>query len=380
MSPFSYDKYVSGKNYIGRKRECRALANLLTAGENVVLFSPPKEGKMSAIQNTLFNMKMSGEVFSVCTVNFFNVRSIESMLLKFGDAVMRSVATTADEYEQIIQTHLSGTHFVFDYDRFADYDEVVSLNWDADANDIFFMLRLPGRIAASRGEKIYMVLDDFQTLADLEDSDRVMRAFKEVLGEKRLDGLGCTFIVTGSRHNAMKEIFKRSMMFRGTIENFTIPPAEEGEIAEYIVKGMLVTGKVIERDAALSVAKMFNCNMWYVNQFVSMCESMTKGYITNALMMDALSMLVSVHEPRFKTAMSNLTWHQVSFLQAVIDGVTRFTSAEVIRKYRLNSSANVVRVKEALMKKELVTFNEQDEPVILDVLFKYWLEKFYFAK
>lgn len=379
MGPFSYDKFVSGKNYIGRKRECRALANLLSSGENVVLYSPPKEGKMSAIQNTLFNMKMSGEVFSVCTVNFFNVRTIESFLLKFGGAVLRSMATTADEYEAIIESHLSGTHFVFDRDRYQDYDEVVSLNWDADANDIYFMLRLPGRIAAARGEKLYMVIDDFQTLADLEDSDKVMRAFKEVLGERRLDGLGCTYIITGSRHNAMRAIFAKSTMFRGTIENFTVPSAEDGEIAEYITKGLLLTGKVIEKDAALGVARMFSCNMWYINQFVSICESMTKGYITNALLMDALAMLLSVHEPRFKTAMSNLTWHQVSFLQAVIDGVTRFTSADVIRKYRLNSSANVVRVKEALMKKELISFNEQDEPVILDVLFKYWLEKFYFA-
>ena len=40
--------------------------------------------------------------------------------------------------------------------------------------------------------------------------------------------------------------------------------------------------------------------------------------------------------------------------------------------------ANVRRVKDALRKKEIMTFNEKDEPVILDPLFEYWLRNIYF--
>jgi hypothetical protein len=65
-------------------------------------------------------------------------------------------------------------------------------------------------------------------------------------------------------------------------------------------------------------------------------------------------------------------------LKATVDGVTRFSSAEVIRKYGLNSSANVKRVKDALMKKEILQFDEADNPVIIDPLFEYWVKKYYF--
>jgi hypothetical protein len=51
----------------------------------------------------------------------------------------------------------------------------------------------------------------------------------------------------------------------------------------------------------------------------------------------------------------------------------------VIEKYGLNSSANVRRVKDALKKKEVITFNEKDEPVVLDPLFEYWVGKHYFG-
>ena len=58
----------------------------------------------------------------------------------------------------------------------------------------------------------------------------------------------------------------------------------------------------------------------------------------------------------------------------------RQTMSDVIEKYGLNSSANVRRVKDALKKKEVLTFNEKDEPVILDPLFEYWLRKYFWGK
>ena len=77
---------------------------------------------------------------------------------------------------------------------------------------------------------------------------------------------------------------------------------------------------------------------------------------------------------------NDLTDHQLSFVKAILDGVVKFSASDVIEKYRLNSSANVRRVKDALKKKEIITFNEKDEPVILDPLFEYWITKIYFER
>ena len=37
-SSFIYDKYVTGKNFVGRKMDCTILSNLLEAGENVYIY------------------------------------------------------------------------------------------------------------------------------------------------------------------------------------------------------------------------------------------------------------------------------------------------------------------------------------------------------
>ncbi len=76
--------------------------------------------------------------------------------------------------------------------------------------------------------------------------------------------------------------------------------------------------------------------------------------------------------------MDSLSRYQVYLLRAIFDGVSKVSSTEVIHRYRLNSSANVHRIKEALTKKEVIMFDAQDNPRIIDPVFRVWLDRFYF--
>ncbi len=377
-APFIYDCYVTGKNFIGRKSECTALANLIAGGENIVIYEPPKTGKKSVIQQTLFNMRLSGQqLFNVSDLNMFNIRTIHDFLTGFGNAVIRSTSSSPAEYADIIGRHLSGTHFVFDRKRFSESDEVVSLNWAPDIYDIEMMLRLPGSIAEEMGIRMIMIIEEFQNILGDDSGDDVIKAMETVLGETK-NGGGCTFILSGSRTNAMKYIFEEKKYFHRLVEHLPLQPIDDRDIVEHISRGFLSQGKVVEKDQAMGACKLFRNNIWYINHFTAICNSLSKGYINEGIMLDALNAMLSIHEPRFQAMTDSLTDHQLSLLKAALDGVVRFSSTDVIEKYALNSSANVRRVKDALKKKEIITFNEKDEPVVLDPLFEYWVRKYYF--
>lgn len=376
--PFVYDRYVTGKNFIGRKSDCNALSNMLEAGEHMVIYEPPKAGKTSLIQQSLFNMRASGKLFMVGNVDFFNVRTLEEFLVRFGTAVIKPIYSTPDEYESVVKRHLQDTHFVFDKARFSSCGEVVSINWAPDENDISAMLQLPSRIAADRGMPYYIIIDEFQNIMMADDYERVFAAFESVLAEK--DRLRATFILSGSQVNAMKYIFAEKKYFHRKVEHIPLNKVEDRDIIEHVVKGFLASGKVIDRELVLGACKLFRNEMWYINHFTAICDTMTRGYLNEGILMDALNTIISIHEPRFRSMMNDLTSFQVSLLRATIDGVTRFSASEVIEEYKLNSSANVRRIKDALKKKEVLTFNEKDEPVILDPLFEYWVTKYYFEK
>lgn len=380
-TPFIYDRFVTGKNFLGRKTDCTILSNLLAAGEQVMMYGRPKSGKMSVVQQTLFNMRLSGRQFMVAHATLSNVRTLEQFLLKLGTAVIKSVSSTAEEYSSIVSRHLEGTHFVFDRARFASHGEVVSLNWTPDMNDVAQMIRLPQRMAQEQGKAYYVILEDFHNLLKMDEYEEVFKEMYKLFSERdRLAQTSSSYLLIGSHVNAMKLIFEEKKYFYRQVEYLPMTPLDERDIIDYIAKGFMVSGKVIEKNLALGACKLFRCDMWYMNHFISICDTLTRGYINEAVLMDALKMLISIHEPHFQSIVDDLTDHQLSLVKAVLDGVVRFSASEVIEKYALNSSANVRRVKDALKKKEVLTFNEKDEPEILDPLFEYWLEKYFFDK
>ncbi len=380
-SPFIYDKYVTGKNFIGRKNDCQVMANLISQGEHIVLSSPPKTGKKSLIQQTLFNMRMSGNNFRIGQFSALNVRTTEDFIIRFGSAVLRMCASTPAEFSALIGKHLERTHMVFDPKRFSENDEVISLNWEADDEDVKAIVDLPYRIAMERGTRHLMIIEEFQNLSFIGDGYHFFRLMEEVMRNRKEAGQTLfSFIFMGSMVNAMKEIFFTHRHFYRVTEQFRMQEPDEREITDHVSKGFLTSGKVIDKELLLGVCRLFKNHLWYINHFVSICDAKSKGYIMEPVLMEALGCIMAIHQPRFIAMMDSLTTHQVNLLHAVIDGHVRFSSSDVIRRYSLNSSANVKRVKDALMKKEILAFDDNDEPAFLDPLFEYWVRHDFFEQ
>lgn len=375
-TPFIYDRFVTGKNFIGRKTECTILGNLIAQGEHISIIGPPRSGKTSIIQQTLLNARMGGFSFQTGLLSAFNIRSKEQFLQRFGAEVIRMFAATPDEYAALVNLYLGGTHFLFDADAFARSGEIISLSWDVDESDMNALMRLPFALARERQVRLVMIIDEFQNIDRVEGGDALFRAMGTAMRED--SGKMFSLILTGSKVNAMEEILYRRTCFARLVERLPVQPVDERMIVDHLVKGFLSSGKVIDRNLLLGACHLFRNHLYYINYFVSLCDSRSKGYIMEPVLVEALQAMVAVFEPGFRAIMDDLTAHQVQMLLAILEGNTRFSSAETVRKYHLNSSANVKRVKEALMKKEVVTFDERDTPQILDPLFEYWVRKFYF--
>lgn len=377
-TPFVYDKYITGKYFLGRKKECSVMANLLAAREHVALYEPPKTGKMSLIRQTLINMRSMGVQFVAPFVDMLSVRTLTDFLIAFGTSVLKASASTPEEYSRIVKTHLADTHFVFDHMRYSMDEELVSLNWTPDLNDVEKMMRLPVEMAKEKSVPYIVILNEFHNILNAPEGEKVMKIL-EAQFALREEPYTATFVMSGGMVNAMKYIFEEKRFFYRQANHIALTKVDEREIVEHVVKGFLnMTGKSFDRNLAMGACQLFQSNLWYVNHLAAICDALSKGFVTEAMMTEALNSMISIHEPRFISIVNDLTDHQLSLLRAVLDGVVKFSASDVIEKYHLNSSANVRRVKDALKKKEVLTFNEKDEPVILDPLFEYWVSTFYF--
>lgn len=378
-SAFQYHKPVTGKQFLGRANEVRIFSNLLTQGENIVIYEPPKTGKKSLVRQAFLQMKSAGQQFLPIELSLLDIRSLRDLTLRLAATALRTAGNGPDDFAQAAQELLSGTHLVFDRARFDACGEVISPSWELDNTDLRAAFLLPYRLGARSGVAHVVVIDEFQNVMLTEDGDQACRILEDIF--KTLPGEltgKASYVFLGSQVNAMHAIFGIRRWFWRHAERIRIPAVETKDIMDHVVRGFLATGKVIDRELLLGVCKLFQGNIWYINHFSAICDSLTRGYIMEQTLTDALNDLLAIHEARFIATMNDLTTFQVSLLRAILDGHTRFSSADVIREYALNSSANVRRLKDALCKKEIVTFDENDNPQLLDPLFEYWVRKYYF--
>ncbi|MBR4735178.1 MAG: hypothetical protein IK052_03720 [Bacteroidales bacterium] len=375
-TPFPFSQYVTGNKFIGRKQDVTLLGNLLSQGEHVSIYEPPKTGKSSLIQQTLFSLKVTGRSFTVGQFSAMNIRTQEEFLLRLGSTVLKMVGSSPAEFEALVKQYLDGTHFVFDTEDFTQTGQAVSLGWPLDKEDTLAMLRLPFAIADDRQQRMILIIEEFHCIGNLEDPDSILRPLSAVIKEKK--GRNFSFLFSGSAVNAMSAIFSGSVLFSRRVERVKLSPAPEEEVTEHLHRGFLSSGKVVEKRLLQGVYNLFRGHLWYINHLIAIADSLSRGYIMEPLLVEALESLVSIHEPSFRGIMNSLTTHQVSLLKATLDGVTRFSASDVIRRYGLNSSANVKRVKEALMKKEVIMLDAGDNPVLEDPLFEYWVRKYFF--
>lgn len=378
MNTFEYSRYVTGKNNIGRRQEAVILGNLLSQGEDIVIYEPPRSGKTSLIQQTLYNMKIEGKQYVVAQMDSWKSREDADFICDLADCILKIYGTTPLEFNALVQRHFEGTHFVFDPQVYTANGRILSLNWEMDENDIRAVLTLPYRIASA--QRLIVLVEEFQTLLLCPSGEKIIRIWEDVLKTEEVKSK-MSWIFCGSAFNAMKDIFERRRFFYRNVNHIVLSTPDSKEITDYVVKNFLTEGKVIDRELVSGVCHRLKGNLYYINHFCSICNSKTKGYIYEPLLEECLENLLAIHQPRFLAAVSDLTLFQLRLLKAIIQGEAKFSSAEIIRKYGLNSSANVRRLKDALEKKELVNFEGADEiPHIIDPLFEYWLEKYQFGK
>ena len=293
-TPFVFNKPVTGRYFIGRKADVTILSNLLHDGENVVMYEPPKAGKDSLLQQAFFDMKLSLRQFRIVSLSLLNVRTVADFCMKLGSAVIKLYGTTTDDYARLVSEQLPGSHFVFDEQVYQTTERILSLGWDIDDDDIRAILTLPYRIARTDGRKLFVCIDDFHNVMLTEDGDRICNLMQEVFKARTAEdrASGC-YVLYGSHVNAMKEIFEHRHFFHRQIERVRLSEIDEKDIADAVNKGFLSSGKVIDRSLMLGACKLFNCNVYYINCFASICDSLSKGYMMEPVLTEALTNMLA---------------------------------------------------------------------------------------
>jgi len=146
---------------------------------------------------------------------------------------------------------------------------------------------------------------------------------------------------------------------------------------EFIRRRFEETHKKISIEQAEYLAQLVENHSYYVQQLAQQVWLRTKTSCSKAIIEESLQSIKNQLSLLFVGQIETLTPTQINFLKAVLEGETAFTSQENLQKYRLGSSANIKKIKNALISREIIDISAKKIEV-LDPLFKLWLREDYY--
>lgn len=368
--PFIFGVAVSGEHFTGREAEIRRLKSNFEHGINTILISPRRWGKTSLVKEV--SLMVESSALRMVYFDTFACRNEREFYSEFATAVIRQTSSRFEEWIEAARNFLSrlSPKINFGPDPMTDFSLSLDLGEDEKSGEE--VLSLPQKIAAKKGIDIVVCIDEFQQISDFPDSVSFQKRLRSVWQHQK----NVSYCLFGSKRHLMAGLFdSQSMPFYkfGDMIHLTKIPVDVWQ--RYIQERFSVSGKLISEYLADRIAQAVDCHPNYVQQLAWLIWVNADTEADDASFDVGMQDLLDQNTPLFESQTESLTLLQLNMLRAIIDGRGKdLTKGKTIVDYELRSSATVVAVKDALIRKELIMPGREGME-FLDPVFKIWLKR-----
>ena len=369
-NPFVFGKAAEGTYFTDRQEDARRLTANLTHGINTILISPRRWGKTSLVKKVI--AEIDHPEIQTVFLDIFQCKSEWEFYRAFATALIKQTASKLDEWVEMAKTFLASISpkFTFGPDPMTDFS--ISFEWNKKDDTILDVLQLPEKIAQKRGVHLLVCLDEFQQMAEFTDSVTFQKRLRSVWQHQQ----HVTYCMFGSKKHLLENIFNdMSMPFYKFGDLMFLKKIPASEWVPFICDKFSETGKSITPRQAERICEATDNLSSYVQQLSWVVWYKSDAIVTDADVEEAINDLLEQNKVFFQREVEQLTELQLNFLRAMADGMSSgFSRKEVLRKYRLESSANVQAIKMALIKRDLIDV-DGTRIAFNDSLFKLWLQR-----
>jgi hypothetical protein len=370
--PFTYGKLAETNHFTNRTAEVKSLAGNFLSGINTILISPRRWGKSSLVWHTALSVQRKHKDIKFCFIDLFNVRTEEEFYEQYTRELIKASATKWDEriagVKQFFKTIIPQLSVPVD----PQHDLSLSFEWKQLKKNPDEVIDLAENICRIKKIKLIVCIDEFQNISNFDSP----LAFQKKLRAHWQKHRYATYCIYGSKRQMMATIFENpSMPFYKFGDVTFLKKIKQEHWIPFIVKRFKETGKSISEELAAQIAVLMENHSYFVQQLAQEVWIATNKKCKPADIDEALENLLNKLSLLYQRETDQLSNTQVNFLKALCNNETRFTTADVLHRYRLGSSANVSRIKSALEQKEVI---DTMEPTIQfsDPLYKIWFKKF----
>lgn len=373
-TPFIYGKLATGKSFTDRENELKLLKQNFQAGTNTILISPRRWGKSSLVKKATDEIISAESTTKIVQLDMFNIRTEEEFYKSLSEKVLQAVSSKTDDLIANVKDFMKQWIPKITFSPDAQQDISFGLNWQEIKKQPDELLDLAENIATEKGLKIVICIDEFQNISYFDDP----LAFQKNLRSHWQRHQNASYCLYGSKRHMLMDVFTSpSMPFYKFGSLIFLEKIPSHYWVDYISKQFKATGKKISKKQSSGIASLAQNHPYYVQQLAQLCWLRTNKTATDQVIAESLDSLVLQLSLLFQNITESLSTTQVNFLKALLEGNKMLSSKKVLDKYKLGTSANVNRIKSALINKEIIDV-QGSVTEMLDPIFEMWLKQYYF--
>lgn len=369
-SPFLFGKTVNTDGFTNRNADIARLKANFNNKINSIIISPRRWGKSSLVKKVADEVK--GKQIKIVMIDMLRIRNEEDFYKVYAAAIIKATSGKLAEWIEAGKQFLKNVTPKISVGTDPLQDIEISFDWKSIEKHYREILNLPEKIAQSKNISIVICLDEFQNLATFKEPE----LFQKRLRSEWQHHQKVTYCLYGSQQHMMAELFeKQSKAFYKFGEIIYLPKISRADWVAYITKQFTATRKNISAELAGEIAAMVKEHSYYVQQLSHLVWLGSDKKVVQQNIIDAIDDLLSQNAMLYMRDTENLTTPQFNFLKALADGhTTQLSSKKIIDEYQLGTSANVLKIKKALLQKELIEENLK-RIEFLDPCYELWFQK-----
>ncbi len=373
---FTYGHIAIEGQFTNRIAEKSRLKDLVKSGISTILISPRRWGKSSLIRQVALEMEETDSQTVFCFIDLFDVRNEQEFYESLAKEIIQKTSPKWKDKMSAVSRFLSNLVPQIGISPDPVQELTLSFNWQKLQQDASDVLNLADRIAEEKNIRIVVCIDEFQNIAHFDEP----LEFQKRLRSYWQHHSHVSYCLYGSKRHMMLDVFTNaSMPFYQFGELIFLEKISEADWIPFIQERFTLTGKSIEPDAAAKIAQLVENHPHYVQQLAQQVWFRSLPKATLETVETAFNELILQLNLFFQSIVDNLTNPQLRYLSALLDGVESMSSQETLKTYQLGTSANIVRIKQALIQKDVLDFLDES-PLFIDPVFKAWLIRDFFKK
>ena len=369
---FVYGIAVTDYNFTGRTEETRRLKANFEGGINSILISPRRWGKTSLVEHVRRQLKDSN--IMTVQLDIFGCKTEYDFYNALVVAVLKQTASKVqlwmDEARDFLVRLTPKIGIPLD-----PVSEIsVSLGITPETHSPEELLNMVEIIAKRKNRHIVVCIDEFQQVGEFENSKEVQARLRSVWQHHHYT----SYCLYGSKRHMMSDIFlNRSMPFYQFGDLLWLQKLPTSDWIDYIVSHFEAAGKHISEQMATRICETVDNYPSYVQHLASILFNNLPegGSVTEDMMPAAVTELISTNEALYMQQIEPLSGYQMNLLRAIVSGIhSGFNERQVRSQFDLGSPSNLVRLRKALIERDLI-YSEMQKLYLTDPVFALWFRK-----